>query len=65
MTWHFPPHMPEPDAHIIALYKGCKIGNYFELVIREYEGLGHIEKWCYYGDFKETLERKRRDAIVS
>jgi len=38
MSWHSFPHMPEEGAHILALYKGCKRGNYFEMTVREGEG---------------------------
>jgi len=58
MTWHSFPHLPEEGAHIIALYKGCKKGNYFEMKIREGEGFSHIEKWCYYEDYEELMKRK-------
>jgi hypothetical protein len=50
--------MPEEGAHILALYKGCKRGNYFEMTVREGEGLGHIEKWCYYDDYHTLMKRK-------
>ena len=58
MSWHTFPHVPESGARIIALYKGCKLGNYFDLIVREGEGLGHIEKWCYYDDYQTLMKRK-------
>ena len=58
MSWHSFPHLPEEGARIIVLYKGCKIGNYFEKVVREGEGFGHVEKWCYYQDYQESLKRR-------
>lgn len=58
MTWHHFPHVPEKDAHIIAIYKGCKDGNHFEMRVREAEALIPLEKWCYYDDYKESIERK-------
>lgn len=58
MTWHTPPHLPEPGARIIVKFNGCKIGNYFDYTVREHEGLGHIEKWCYYEDYQQAIQRK-------
>ena len=58
MSWHRYPHVPEEGAHILALFKGCLVGNYFEMRVREGEGLGHIDKWCYYQDYQEAKERK-------
>ena len=60
MSWHYFPKIPEVGAHIIALYKGCKIGNYFEITIEENDILNHkhhLEKWCYYDDFKKECEK--------
>lgn len=61
MSWHTFPHIPEEGAHIFFQYKGCKSGNYFEMIVREGEGLGHIEKWCYYEDYKNSFNRRLRD----
>ncbi len=58
MSWHSFPHLPEEGAHIIALFKGCKVGNYFEITVREGEGFGHLEKWCYYEDYELLMKRK-------
>ena len=60
MSWHSFPHMPEEGAHILVRYKGCEVGNHFEMWVRDGEGLGHIEKWCYYQDYQEAKERNIR-----
>lgn len=61
MIWYTFPHMPEAGAHILVKYKGCKDGNYFEMIVREVDTLGHIEKWCYFQDYKESMERKLKN----
>jgi len=58
MIWKKPPHLPEPGSRIIAKYKGCKIGNYFELQVREGEGLAHIEKWVYIDEYKNYIKKE-------
>lgn len=58
MSWHFFPHLPEKGAHIIALYKGCENGNFFELTIFEEGKFPPLEKWCYYEDYHASLKRK-------
>ncbi len=58
MSWHTSPHIPENGAHIIVLYKGCESGNYFDITIREGDQVSHIEKWCYYEDYQESIKRK-------
>ncbi len=58
MSWHYFPHIPEVGAHILVKYKNCPEGNFIELTIREWEGLEHIEKWCYFDDYEEVKKRK-------
>lgn len=58
MSWHSFPHVPEEGAHILVRYRGCKDGNYFEMKVREGEALSHIDKWCYYDDYKESIQRR-------
>jgi hypothetical protein len=61
MIWHHYPHLPEIGSKILVKYKGCEENNLFPLNVREWEGLRHIEKWCFYEDFKEEIERKLRN----
>lgn len=58
MSWHSFPHIPESGAHILLRYKGCDDRNLFEMTVREGDEMNHIEKWCYYDDYKESLKRK-------
>lgn len=58
MTWHTFPHVPEDGAHILVKFVGCEEGNYFEVKIRGNNRMTHIEKWCYYEDYKNVIERK-------
>ena len=47
-SWHYPPDdFPKQGDHIIAKLSGCKIGSYFEMKVREGEGVAHLEKWTY------------------
>lgn len=60
MSWHHFPHMPSDGDRILVKLKGCEEGNYFEMTITQLDSVGHIEKWCYWEDYQEILERKLR-----
>lgn len=61
MSWHSFPHIPEEGAHILVRYKECEKENLFEMKVREGESLSHIEKWCYYTDYKKSLQRRMKN----
>lgn len=58
MSWHSFPHIPLPGDRIIAQFRGCEKGNYFEIKVREGEKLEHISRWCYWEDYYESVTRK-------
>ena len=61
MTWHHFPHLPEHGAHVLVQYKGSQNGNYFEVVVREEESFSHIEKWCYYDDYRMLIDKRLKE----
>ena len=64
MIWHSFPTVPEYGSHILVYFKGCQENGYVEMVMREPEGMGYIEKWCYFDDYKEFMERKVKNEKI-
>lgn len=62
MKWYnIEDKFPEPGDKIVAKTRGCKFSEWIVMTVREGEGLGHIEEWCYYvgmWDFDKTKEEK-------
>lgn len=63
MVWHKFPHMPEIGAHIIADIGVTDMETLYELTIREGESISHINKWCYYDEYKAAVKREIREKL--
>ena len=46
---------PKPGQTILAKLRGCKIGKFVYMKIREGEGLGHIKEWSPHKEYYETV----------
>jgi hypothetical protein len=55
--------MPEIGAHIIADIGVTDMETLYELTIREGESISHINKWCYYDEYKAAVKREIREKL--
>jgi len=48
---------PAENSELLVELKGCKMGKYAFIKIREGEGLGHIIRWCPYSEALEVAKK--------